>query len=119
MNTPARIDVASLALLGRQLAALRVARNLTQAELAEQAGVSKRTVERLEAGGTATQLSTFLRVCAVLGLESRLAQLIPEPVESPVAQLRQQRRTRQRASGASKDASTAKPKPGTGWSWEA
>jgi len=109
----------SLAQLGSKLAALRVARNLTQAELAEQAGVSKRTVERLEAGATATQLSTFLRVCGVLGLEGRLAQLVPEPVDSPVAQLRQQRRTRQRASGASKDAPAPKAKPGTGWSWEA
>ncbi|MDR7193292.1 helix-turn-helix transcriptional regulator [Luteimonas terrae] len=119
MNTPGRHHVPSLAQLGSQLAALRVARNLTQAELAEQAGVSKRTVERLEAGATATQLSTFLRVCGVLGLEGRLAQLVPEPVDSPVAQLRQQRRTRQRASGASKDAPAPKAKPGKGWSWEA
>ncbi|VXB25691.1 conserved hypothetical protein [Luteimonas sp. 9C] len=119
MSTPARHHVVSLAQLGSQLAALRVSRNLTQAELAEQAGVSKRTVERLEAGATATQLSTFLRVCGVLGLESRLAQLVPEPVDSPVAQLRQQRRTRQRASGTGKDAPAAKAKPGKGWSWEA
>ncbi|MBS7455703.1 helix-turn-helix transcriptional regulator [Coralloluteibacterium stylophorae] len=107
-------DSTVLRQLGDRLAALRLAQNLTQAEVAEQAGVSKRTVERLEAGATASQLSTFLRVCRVLGLQDRLDQLVPEPTASPVAQLRQQRQTRKRASGRQEDAQA----PSTTWTWE-
>lgn len=43
-------DEAVLAELGQRLARLRVERDYTQAMLAEQAGISKRTLERLEAG---------------------------------------------------------------------
>jgi len=42
-------DDSVLAELGGRLARIRLDRNLTQAQLAEQAGVSKRTIERLEA----------------------------------------------------------------------
>jgi DNA-binding XRE family transcriptional regulator len=45
-------DESLLKELGGRLAAARIVRNLTQAALAEQAGVSKRTVERLESGGS-------------------------------------------------------------------
>jgi DNA-binding XRE family transcriptional regulator len=43
-------DEAVLHELGGRLAGLRIEHNLTQAALAEQAGVSKRTIERLESG---------------------------------------------------------------------
>lgn len=92
-------DTAILQELGGRLAGARLERNLTQAALAEQAGVSKRTVERLESGEVATQLSGFLRVCRALGLVERLDALVPEPVPSPIAQLKLQGRKRQRASG--------------------
>jgi transcriptional regulator with XRE-family HTH domain len=110
-------DAAQLDQIGSRLADLRLARNLTQAEVAEQAGVSKRTVERLESGATATQLSTFLRVCRVLGLQDRLELLLPKPVASPVAQLKQQRQTRKRASSQPEaaEAETGKRKR---WEWK-
>ena len=54
--------------MGGRLARVRLERNLTQIQLAEQAGVSKSTVERLESGAVATQLSGFIRVCRVLDL---------------------------------------------------
>jgi predicted transcriptional regulator len=94
------------------MARRRLERNLTQAALAEQAGVSKRTVERLEAGEVATQLSVFVRVCRALELVDRLEAFIPEPVPSPVAQLKLQGRTRRRASGSK----LAPKKPKT-WTW--
>ncbi len=105
-------DEAILGELGTRVARTRLERNLTQAALAEQAGVSKRTVERLEAGEVATQLSVFVRVCRALGLVDRLEELIPEPLPSPVAQLKLQGRTRRRASG-----SKIAPKKPTKWSW--
>ncbi len=98
--------------LGVRLTSVRLARNLTQAALAEQAGVSKRTVERLESGAVATQLSGFLRVCRTLDLLERFESLVPEVMASPMEQLKKQGRKRQRASG--KKAAPAKPKK---WTW--
>jgi len=84
--------------LGARMARIRLEMNLTQAQLALQAGVSKRTVERLESGEVATQISGFIRVCRVLELIDRFDTLIPEPLPSPVAQLKLKGRTRKRAS---------------------
>ena len=72
--------------------------NLTQAALADQASVSKRTVERLESGAVATQLSGFLRVCRVLGLVEHFESWIPEATASPMEQLKHQAAKRRRAS---------------------
>lgn len=91
-------DEVVLSELGSRLARARLEKNLTQAQLAEQAGVSKRTVERLEAGAVATQLSGFIRVCRVLGLMERFNILVPEPAPSPLAQLKYRGKDRQRAS---------------------
>jgi len=105
-------DSAVLEELGMRLAGARLGRNLTQAELAEQAGVSKRTVERLESGAVATHLSGFLRVCRVLGLLEHFDSLVPESGISPMEQLKRQSGKRQRASG--KRGSTGKPGK---WTW--
>ncbi len=93
-------DDAVLSELGGRLGRIRLGRNLTQAQLAEQAGVSKRTVERLEAGAVATHLSGFIRVCRVLDLLDRFDLLVAESVPSPVAHLKLRGRQRQRASAA-------------------
>lgn len=105
-------DETVLAELGSRLAQVRLERNLTQAQLAEQAGVSKRTVERLESGSVATQLSVFIRICRVLDLVERFALFVPEPVPSPVEQLKMRGRKRQRASAKRK----AKAPPEK-WHW--
>ena len=105
-------DVALLKVIGERLAGLRLARNLTQQQLAEQAGLGLRTVQRLELGATATQLSGFMRVCRVLGLLDRLDMLIPEPPVSPMAQLELQGRQRRRATGK-----TAGPGKKMKWTW--
>jgi len=91
-------DAMILGELGGRLAKVRLERNLTQAQLATQAGVSKRTVERLEAGAVATQLSGFIRVCCTLDLVEHFELLVPEPVPSPVAQLKSGGKQRRRAS---------------------
>jgi transcriptional regulator with XRE-family HTH domain len=77
---------------------MRLEKNLTQAQLAEKAGVSKRTVERLERGDVAPQLSGFIRVCRALELVERFELLVPEPVMSPMMQLRLGGKRRRRAS---------------------
>lgn len=105
-------DTVILGELGGRLAKIRLDRNLTQAQLATQAGVSKRTVERLESGAVATQLSGFIRVCRALDLVERFDLLVPEPVPSPVAQLKLGGKQRRRAS-APKSAPPAAKK----WQW--
>jgi len=92
-------DEALLKLIGERLARLRLTQNLTQQQVAEQAGLGLRTVQRLELGAAATQLSGFARVCRVLGLLERFETLIPEEAASPLAQLKRQDRMRQRATG--------------------
>ena len=103
-------DEALLQELGQRIARLRLERNLSQAQLAEQAGISKRTLERLEAGAAATQLSLFLRVLRQLDLLERLELLLPEPQLSPLALLQQQA-TRKRA------CRRRIAKPAGAWSW--
>ncbi len=105
-------DEAILKRIGERFAGLRLARNLTQQQLAEQAGLGLRTVQRLELGAVATRLSGFIRVCRVLGLVEHLETLIPEPTLSPMAQLKAQGRKRQRATG--RKAASEKSKP---WTW--
>lgn len=109
---PQWTDSAVLHELGKRIASLRIDRNLTQAALAEQAGVSKRTVERLESGAVSTQLSGFLRICRVLGAIERLDMLLPESAPGPMLQLKQRGRKRSRASGTH----AAKP-PSQKWTW--
>jgi transcriptional regulator with XRE-family HTH domain len=108
-------DDAVLQELGARIARLRLDQNLTQAEVADLAGVGKRTIERLEAGQVAAQLSGFVRVCRVLGIMDRFEAFLPEPAPSPMAQLRLQGRARRRATGR------RTPEPGTlgekKWTW--
>ena len=105
-------DSVILSELGGRLAHARLEKNLTQAQLAEQAGLSKRTVERLESGAVATQLSGFIRVCRVLGLVERLDLLVPESSPSPLMQLKLKGKKRQRASAAK-----TSEQPGQKWEW--
>lgn len=106
-------DEALLKAIGGRLARLRLGKNMTQAQLAEQAGLGLRTVQRLELGEAATQLSGFVRVCRVLGLVERFDALLPEEAASPIAQWKLQDRKRQRATGEKK-AAGGEPKP---WTW--
>jgi transcriptional regulator with XRE-family HTH domain len=104
-------DEALLQELGRRIAQQRLDRDLSQAQLAEQAGISKRTLERLEAGASATQLSLFLRVLRQLDLLEQLDLLIPEPQPSPLALLERQKAGRKRASRR------RIAKPTSTWTW--
>ncbi len=106
-------DDALLKLIGQRLAQLRLARNLTQQQLAEQAGLGLRTVQRLELGAAATQLSGFVRVCRVLGLIEGFDTLLPETAPSPIALLKLQGRKRRRASGSKAASAT----PAKKWTW--
>jgi len=88
-------DEAILIELGERLAQYRVRLELTQAQLAEQAGVSKRTVERVESGQSA-QTSSLIRILRVLELLPGLDSMLPETGPSPMDLLRLHGKQRKR-----------------------
>ena len=96
-------DEAILAELAGRLVQRRLELQLTQEMLAEQAGVSKRTVERVEAG-TTTQMSTMIRILRVLELLDRLETLVPEAGPRPMDMLKLKGKMRKRAGGTRKPA---------------
>jgi putative transcriptional regulator len=89
-------DSAVLKELGKRLAQTRLERNLSQERLAAEAGISKATVERLEAGEPVKSTS-LIRILRALGRLETLDQLLPEPLPSPIERIRLQGRRRQRA----------------------
>lgn len=97
--TAENTDEAALAELGSRLARTRLERNLSQHDLAREAGVGRATVERLESGRGAT-LTNTIRVLRALDLLDALDRLVPEPLPSPIERLKLQGRQRRRASGA-------------------
>ena len=104
-------DDAILEALGNRIARRRLSRQMTQAALAEEAGLSKRTVERIEAGGT-SQLLSLIRVLRVLDLLSGLDLLVPDTGPRPMDLLKLKGKQRQRA--RSKSAADQAREP---WSW--
>lgn len=113
-----KIDSASsdsviLGEVGARLARTRLERNVSQQALATEAGVSKATVERLEAGEPVKSTS-LVRVLRVLGLLDSLDRLVPEPLPSPVERLRLQGRRRLRAGAPRRGSSERGADP---WRW--
>ena len=109
-------DHALLTELGKRLCRARLRRNMTQAELAHEAGLSKRTIERIEAGHS-TQMANFLRVCRALDLLASIDLWIPEPQPSPVELLKLKHKERQRASSRRQpEVVRQKPAPDA-WTW--
>ena len=112
--SPVLSDDTVLAELGRRLAQRRLAFRLSQAELAEQAGVGKRTVERIEAGQSA-QLTTLIRVLRVLELMPALDAMIPTETVRPMTLLKHGGKLPQRV--RKRDNEKKAPAAQT-WSWD-
>jgi transcriptional regulator with XRE-family HTH domain len=83
--------------LGGRLRAARIGLNLSQAAVAREAGISKRSLERIEAGQTTT-LTSFLRLLRHFGLLANLNLLIPDPDDSPILEVLARSQKRLRAS---------------------
>ncbi len=81
-------------LLGEQLRALRLSKDLDQIATAEKAGISEKALRNLEAGRGST-VESFLRVLKALNSLDGLELLAPKPSVSPLALLRSSK-TRQR-----------------------
>lgn len=104
-------DETILGELGKRVARSRLERNVSQAVLAADAGVSKTTLERLERGG-GVQLESFIRILRALDLLDRLDVVVSEPLPSPIERIESRGRQRRRASDRGEE-----KRPSTPWTW--
>lgn len=105
-------DEAILAELGERIVSRRLDLQLTQAAVAEQAGIAKRTLERIEAGHSA-QLSSVIRILRVLDALPDLDRMMPQAGPRPMELLKHKGKARQRAPGRRTAGQPEKP-----WSWD-
>lgn len=98
------------AALCARLEHIRLARNMTQAQLARAAGVSLRTLGRLSQG-QGISLDTFIRILSALGIQDHLEALLPDPSIRPVERVRHAGTERKRARPR------PAPAPDTPWTW--
>jgi putative transcriptional regulator len=85
--------------LGERLKQARLNRDLTQSEVAELAGVARKTVINAEKGKV--QLNIFVAILMALELTSQLDMFLPKQEVSPLQLAKLQGKKRQRASGHS------------------
>ncbi len=109
-------DMAILHEVGERLERRRIDAGLTQAELAEEAGISKRSVERIEAGHS-TDFVRLLRVLRVLKLLDELDRLVPVLPQSPLMLLKGRGRARKRVRHSRWRPDGAAPEPAQPWKW--
>jgi len=105
--TVASSDTVIKALFER-LEEIRLSRNVSQAALAKEAGVSRSTMTRL-AQGQGISVDSFVRIMQALGLADHLAALLPNPTVRPVERIRLEGGERRRAS--------SKRKAARDWAW--
>ncbi|MFT5425452.1 MAG: transcriptional regulator with XRE-family HTH domain [Gammaproteobacteria bacterium] len=105
-------DEAILAEIGQRISGRRVDLNMTQAEVAKKAGVSKRSLERIE-DGASSQMLSIIKIFRVLDLMDNLDRMVPEVRTKPMNLLKQKRKIRIRASKKKPIDSTA-----TVWKWK-
>src|SRR5690554_6622669 len=104
--------------IGEGLAVNRLQRNITQAELAKQAGIATRTLRRLESGEGAT-LDTLIRLLQALGMAQSLDLLLPKGNLSPMQSIQNARSESASTRAPRKRARKARTeKPAGSWSWD-
>lgn len=96
--------------LGEQIRNFRLLNNNTQVGLARNAGISTRTLQRME-NGEGVSMDTFIRVLQVFGLQENLKILIPDASIRPVDRVRFKGRERKRARPLKR------PKSRSTWTW--
>jgi len=88
-------SINAIADIGRRLKAYRIDYPLTQQELADKAGVSRRSITNME-NGEDIQFGTLIKVLRALGLDSNLDMLVPDPTKRPSYYLKKKSGTPQR-----------------------
>lgn len=107
----ADLTVAALqAEVGRRLREIRISQLLTQAQVADRAGIARATLIRMEKG-LETDLSCFLAVLKALGRADVLEMVLPEALPSPIEMLKRAGAKPQRVRAARKGKKSAPPRP--------
>ncbi len=96
--------------LAGRFARLRIRNEMTQAQLAEEAGVSMSTIQRLESGEVSIQLIALIRIMRALKLLESFDQVIDDQELSPIEQMDRKGKTRKRVRHQKKQSSTE-------WKW--
>lgn len=112
--SPDLSDEAIQRALAERLSRQRISAALTQAQLARRAGVSPRTVVRMEAG-QGGDLRNLIRVLRALGLVTGFNALVPALPPSPIEQLKLRGKQRQRVRTPRKPPAPAAPSSGSPW----
>jgi putative transcriptional regulator len=86
----------AIAELGRRLARARLNRNISQQTLADEAGITRKTLSSVE-NGSNFDVSTLVRLLRELELLDNLEMLVPSDQPSPMALARFSGKTRRRA----------------------
>lgn len=95
----------------KKLERIRLLKNISQAKLAEAAGISRRTISRMENGG-GISLDTFIRVMQVLNLTDHLTAMLPNSEIRPIE------RVGRKGKSERKNASSPRtPKKAKKWEW--
>ncbi len=68
--------------LGRRIKNYRVMREMSQQELADKTGISKRSISRLEQGDS-VQLNSFFMILIALDLGDNIELLVPDQTKRP------------------------------------
>jgi transcriptional regulator with XRE-family HTH domain len=90
-----------IVILGEQMERNRLLQNIPQTELARKAGISARTLRRLESGEGGS-MDSFIRVLMALNIDSNLSVLIPDSTVRPMERTRPAKTERVRASRSKK-----------------
>ena len=106
MNVNTNSSAAIVAELGERLKRARLNRDMTQAEVAKRAGVSRLAVLNAEKGNV--RLNVLVAIMSALDLAGQLELFLPNQEVSPVQLARLRGKARQRASGQRK-ANTEEP----------
>lgn len=96
--------------LGKRLRDRRLDMNLSQTEIADRSGLSRRTITAIEHGEGST-LSTLIALLRALNALDTLEQFLPDPGISPMDMLTLREEPRKYA------AKPRKPQPDTAWKW--
>jgi len=96
--------------IGTRISKYRLNKNMTQEELAKEAGVSIPTIQRAE-NGSSIQLLSLLRILQALHLINNIDSLMPDIATSPLQQVSMKGKVRKRASHSDKN------KEGIHWIW--
>ncbi|MEZ5324724.1 MAG: helix-turn-helix domain-containing protein [Verrucomicrobiales bacterium] len=101
--------------LGKRIRIRRVEMGLNQTELAEAAGIGRRTITSVE-NGAGCKLGTFIALLRVLEALPELATILPPQEVSPIAlsttRVKEERKYPYKPRGKHRNTSTRKP-----WRW--